>query len=360
MAKQRVKKPVRTPRRAKKQKVGLLKRTGRFLPALLLFASALSLHHTTTARPLLPLQSTAVLSYATSMSNSDLLNATNTQRIASGIASLNLNSQLSAAAQTKANDMIARNYWSHNTPDGQEPWVFISNAGYSYITAGENLAYGFSTGSETVTGWMNSPPHKENLLKSSFKDVGFGFANGDNYVNSGQQTVVVAMYGATSAPALAPQSTATAPTPQTQQTAAKPASISSPVSNPVPENIPATTTPEPVAASENKPAEKTPIPEIVQNEPAKIALDTSTNAPTPANVKNIQIITGANARWSIALLVGSLASVFALWVMKRGRQLHHFVTTGEHYFLRHVHFDLGVAGFLFLGYTLLQTSGIVH
>jgi len=39
--------------------------------------------------------------------------------------------RLDSAAQAKANDMAARSYWSHNTPDGQTPWTFMTAAGYN-------------------------------------------------------------------------------------------------------------------------------------------------------------------------------------------------------------------------------------
>src|SRR5690606_41489811 len=54
-----------------------------------------------------------VLSYATNMSVSGLLQETNEERTGGGLNGLSLNSQLNSAAQAKANDMAARNYWSH-------------------------------------------------------------------------------------------------------------------------------------------------------------------------------------------------------------------------------------------------------
>lgn len=137
----------------------------------------------------------SVLAYATEMSTTSLLNATNQQRQTNGRQPLTLNSQLAKAAQAKANDMARRNYWAHNTPDGVEPWAFIQNTGYAYQKAGENLAYGFPTSSDAVSGWMNSPGHRANLLDSAFKDVGFGFANMPDYQNNGPETIVVAEYG---------------------------------------------------------------------------------------------------------------------------------------------------------------------
>ncbi len=137
----------------------------------------------------------AVLSYATEIGSSSLLQATNSQRQTHARPALSLDSKLSAAAQAKANDMAKRNYWSHNTPDGNEPWVFLQQSGYSYQKAGENMAYGFATSKDTVTGWMNSPGHRANLLDETYQEVGFGFANVANYQDNGPATVVVAEYG---------------------------------------------------------------------------------------------------------------------------------------------------------------------
>lgn len=136
----------------------------------------------------------SVLGYATDMSVSTLLSDTNSQRTGHGQSVLSLNAELDKAAQAKADDMAARDYWSHITPDGKTPWSFVAASGYNYQTAGENLAYGFSTASSVITGWMNSPEHRANLLGSSYRDVGFGIANIPNYQHDGPETLVVAMY----------------------------------------------------------------------------------------------------------------------------------------------------------------------
>ena len=126
-----------------------------------------------------------VLAYATSMSTSGLLSSTNAERVDDGAGSLKINSKLNSAAQAKANDMAERNYWSHNTPEGDPPWTFVTAKGYSYQKLGENLAAGFSSESATVAGWMASPAHRDNLLDPAFTEVGFGYANNDNYTSAG-------------------------------------------------------------------------------------------------------------------------------------------------------------------------------
>jgi hypothetical protein len=89
-----------------------------------------------------------------------------------------MNSQLTQAAQLKAKDMFAKDYWAHNSPNGTMPWDFIKQAGYDYQYAGENLARGFTTSNDVVTAWMNSPEHRENMLSPNYHDVGFALQEG--------------------------------------------------------------------------------------------------------------------------------------------------------------------------------------
>jgi len=140
---------------------------------------------------------TSVLAYANSMQDLALLADTNAERSRFNLASLNLNSQLDQAAQIKANDMAARNYWSHQTPDGNPPWVFVAQQNYSYQKLGENLAAGFDSERSAINGWMASQTHKENLLDPGFSEVGFGIAQNPNYTSAGggPMTIVVAFYG---------------------------------------------------------------------------------------------------------------------------------------------------------------------
>lgn len=135
-----------------------------------------------------------VLAFATEISAEKLLLQTNKERQSSGVGSLVLNDKLRAAAQAKAEDMARHNYWSHVSPDGTEPWAFIDETDYAYSKAGENLAYGFLTSTQTVKGWMNSPTHRENMLDEEFREVGFGYVNATGFQDSSEETIVVALY----------------------------------------------------------------------------------------------------------------------------------------------------------------------
>ncbi len=140
-------------------------------------------------------QHTSVLGFATDVSSPQLLIDTNAQRQSHHEGPLVLDSDLMTAAQTKANDMAARNYWSHITPDGKTPWTFMTTAGYQYAAAGENLAYGFSSSNAVLNGWMHSQEHRANILNAAYSQVGFGIADSPNYQGNGPETIIVAMYG---------------------------------------------------------------------------------------------------------------------------------------------------------------------
>jgi hypothetical protein len=136
----------------------------------------------------------SVLGYATNVSSKVLLADTNAARTASHEDALEINPQLMQAAQAKANDMAKRNYWSHVTPDGRQPWSFIDNTSYQYLAAGENLAYGFGDSGQIVTAWLNSPEHRANMLNGNYRDVGFATANVASYQGHGAETIIVALY----------------------------------------------------------------------------------------------------------------------------------------------------------------------
>lgn len=138
---------------------------------------------------------TSVLGAQSDFSSSSFLSDTNAERLKDKEPALTLNSKLTAAAQAKAEDMVKNNYWSHNSPSGKTPWSFITNSGYQYQSAGENLAYGFSNADESVAGWMASPEHRANILDANYQNVGFGVASSPDYVGQGPETIVVAEYG---------------------------------------------------------------------------------------------------------------------------------------------------------------------
>ncbi len=130
----------------------------------------------------------SVLGVSADISSQKLLLLVNQEREASGLPPLILNEKLSLAAINKAKDMFAKNYWAHDSPDGETPWVFIKGAGYNYVYAGENLARGFDNTDNIVNAWMASAQHKANLLSQNYRDVGFAIEEGKL---NGEDTVLV-------------------------------------------------------------------------------------------------------------------------------------------------------------------------
>lgn len=159
-----------------------------YLPAILISILSLAIF-TTTSR-----STEQVLSDATDISANSLLEETNEIRLENGSADLEFSELLGNAAQNKADDMAKRDYWSHGTPDGKQPWQFIHNQGYRYSVASENLAFGFNSATEAINAWMKSGSHKEVMLDKAVNDVGFGISTSLNYQNKGAQTIIVAMY----------------------------------------------------------------------------------------------------------------------------------------------------------------------
>jgi hypothetical protein len=89
--------------------------------------------------------------------------------------------------------MYARDYWAHVSPIGTQPWFFITESGYQYRYAGENLARDFSDPDSVVKAWMNSPSHKDNLLSDKYHDIGVAVVDGK--LGGQETTLVVQMFG---------------------------------------------------------------------------------------------------------------------------------------------------------------------
>lgn len=130
---------------------------------------------------------------ASTVSLRDLLALTNQQRTQNGLPPLTLNQKLTYAAEEKARDMFAKDYWAHNSPDGTTPWSFIKSSQYQYEYAGENLAKGFDSAKSAMDAWMNSPEHRANILSENYQDVGFAVVDGK--LQGEDTTLIVEMFG---------------------------------------------------------------------------------------------------------------------------------------------------------------------
>lgn len=92
---------------------------------------------------------------------------------------LSWNSQLEKAALIHSNDMQLNNYFSHASQDGSKAGERIDQTGYRWRTYGENIAHGYRSEREVVSGWLKSPGHCKNIMSKSFKEM--GVARVDDY-----------------------------------------------------------------------------------------------------------------------------------------------------------------------------------
>ena len=103
----------------------------------------------------------------------------NEQRAAHGVKPVEANGDLRQAALSHSTEMVNQGYFEHTSPAGVTFVDRILQTGYTRGTRfwelGENLVWGngpLSTPQFLVTSWMNSPPHRENLLRPWFREVG--------------------------------------------------------------------------------------------------------------------------------------------------------------------------------------------
>ena len=94
---------------------------------------------------------------------------------------LTMNSQLQCAARLHSLDMLNRNFFDHVNPDEEEPWDRITETGYQWGTAGENIAAGQQSAKEVVAGWMASDGHCSNIMGPDFTEIGVGFVQGGDF-----------------------------------------------------------------------------------------------------------------------------------------------------------------------------------
>lgn len=107
----------------------------------------------------------------------EMLVLVNQERAKVGLPPLQPDPELTEVARLHSADMFARGYFSHSTPEGLSPFDRIENGGVSYRTAGENLAHA-PTLAIAHNGLMNSPGHRENILRPEFGRLGIGILDG--------------------------------------------------------------------------------------------------------------------------------------------------------------------------------------
>lgn len=110
----------------------------------------------------------------------EVLKLVNEERAKAGLSALTTNTTLQKAANKRAEEIVSS--FSHTRPDGKSTFTVLDEYKISYRAAGENIAYGQSTASEVMNGWMNSSGHRANILGSQFGKVGIGIYKASNGV----------------------------------------------------------------------------------------------------------------------------------------------------------------------------------
>ena len=259
-----------------------------------------------------------------------LATLTNEARAASDAPALTRNAQLDKAAQLAADDMAAKGYFAHVSPDGKDPWYWLNQAGYLYSYAGENLAVNFSDSDALQKAWMASPTHHANIVKPEYTQIGFGTAQG---TYEGKETTFVVEFFATPATA-GSKGLETPPVTVAQK----------PTTNVTPYGNTGT-----VLGTETPPA-------VTSIEPPSIATVVDQPAVQPAQeIPNA--VRQAQSTWFERLLAspftvaeGMLAILFALVALLVG------IATLRQYRLPHPHVVLGGALLLALSFGLLAAN----
>ena len=107
-----------------------------------------------------------------------MLELVNEERAERGLPELVMDEELREVAREHSKDMFQRGYFGHQDPDGVGPFDRLRDGGISFTYAGENLATA-PTVSIAHQGLMDSPGHKENILKPEFRKVGIGAVTGE-------------------------------------------------------------------------------------------------------------------------------------------------------------------------------------
>lgn len=121
-----------------------------------------------------------------------------------GLRPLRLNQKLAAAADFHSRDMGRRGYFEHDSLNGTPFWRrierFYPSRGFRSWTVGENLLWASDSygAAFAVREWMQSPPHRQNILSRDWREIGIGavfFANAPGEYNGRPVTIVTADFG---------------------------------------------------------------------------------------------------------------------------------------------------------------------
>lgn len=104
-----------------------------------------------------------------------VVDLTNQARDRAGCGPVRVDERLNRAASKHSADMAARNYFSHESPDGRNFADRVRAEGHPRPGA-ENIAKGYRDAEAVMDGWMGSAGHRDNILNCDLKTIGVGLA----------------------------------------------------------------------------------------------------------------------------------------------------------------------------------------
>ena len=109
-----------------------------------------------------------------------MLDSVNALRQAAGVAPVQLNAQLNAAAATHSRDMAVQNRPWHFGSDGSSPLDRVRRVGYTGRMLGENISETYETELETLAAWMETPATRNVIVDADARDMGFSWHQENN------------------------------------------------------------------------------------------------------------------------------------------------------------------------------------
>ena len=101
----------------------------------------------------------------------------NAHRASVGCDPLTWSVDVAEVAQAHSDDMVERDFFAHENPDGASPFDRLSAAGVTYSRAAENIAWGYTSAQAVLDGWIGSDGHRRNLENCALTDHGVGLTD---------------------------------------------------------------------------------------------------------------------------------------------------------------------------------------
>lgn len=127
------------------------------------------------------------------VSGASVVDATNAARASAALPLVEPDILLTHAAQNRADELVGDGRFDHRRSDGSSFVGAVVAMRYPYHRVAENLAKNYLHSDDVVRGWLGSPAHREQLLRSEYRHIGIGIATG--VVDGVPTTIIVELLG---------------------------------------------------------------------------------------------------------------------------------------------------------------------